>query len=434
MFLKGVQFSEKRPNFETNSWLLGAPAIAEYPRLETDLRTDWLIVGAGYTGLAAAAHLAELRPSDRIVLVEGGRLGEGSASRSSGFVVSLGHFDGSSRETTSLYRLGTAAIAHLREQVEHHKIKCEWNEAGRMIAARGNPGLRSLKRIRRALDSAGSRYTPISDKQIKQITGMSGYLDGIRQDESIQVNPAKLLRGLVSALPKNVEVFQQSSVQSLQRTNHWVAQMAMGRVTADRVLLTNNASVTKLGMATNRVFPLQTYIGVFQSRDESLYLGDEQDWGLTSVERVGSSVRRVKNQLFLRSAALCGFANESISTNRLDEIVDLHRTAMKRRFPQDELECVNIWSGGIGVTANGSQVFGQTVEGLFLSAGCNGHGIAQGTISGILLVDLALDRKSDLLHCILGLPKPWWIPRPRLLFPIVDCYMAWLNWRYQDEI
>ncbi|MBX3419022.1 MAG: FAD-binding oxidoreductase [Pirellulaceae bacterium] len=425
----------KPPNFEINSWLEGEPAFAEYPQLEADLHTDWLIVGAGFTGLAAATHLAQLRPADRIVLIEGSRLGEGSASRSSGFVVSLGHFDGSSRETAALYRLGTAAIAYLREQVQTHHIECDWNEAGRMIAARGNPGLGSLKRIRRALDRAGSGYTPVSSQQIKQTTGMSGYVDGIRQDESIQVNPAKLHRGLVESLPANVEVFEQSPVLSIQRKSHWVAQTKTGSITAKRILLTNNASVTKLGHATNRVFPMQTYIGVFQSpQNESSLFGDEPNWGLTSVERVGSSVRRVKDQLFIRSGAICGFAEGQNSAQQYKEIVDLQRQAMARRFPQNELECINVWSGGIGVTANGSQFFGQAGEGLFLSVGYNGHGIAQGTISGQLLVDLALARESELLHCIQGLPKPWWIPRPSLLYPIVDRYVEWLNWRYGDEI
>jgi glycine/D-amino acid oxidase-like deaminating enzyme len=428
-------FVKDCPNFEINSWLDGEPTRAAFPRIETDLPTDWLIVGAGFTGLAAAAHLAQLRPSDRIVLVEGKQLGEGSASRSSGFVVSLGHFDGSPRETNALYRLGQAAIAQLRQQVNSHTIDCDWNESGRLIAARGKPGVQSLKRIRRALERAGSRYTHISSPQIKQMTGMSGYLDGICQDESVQVNPAKLHRGLVEALPKNVEVFELSPVQSLQRKQQWVAQLAKGRITADRVLITNNAQATQLGLAKNRVFPMRTFIGVFRSKEnETSFLGTEPNWGLTSVERVGSSVRRVKNQLFLRSASVCGISDEIESTRQLNAIVNLHRQAIAKRFPLHELECINLWSGIIGVTANGSQVFGRADEGLYVSVGYNGHGIAQGTISGQLLIDLALDCDSELLNCILGLPKPWWIPRPRLLYPIVDQYVAYLNWRYRDEI
>jgi len=425
---------EKRSNLELNFWMDGEPALVAYPQLEADLHADWLIVGAGFTGLAAAAYLARLRPADRIVMVEGSRVGEGSASRSSGFVVSLGHFGGSARETATLYRLGMAAIADLRQQVHLHRIDCDWSESGRLIAARGIPGMRSLERIRRNLERAGSRYTALSAPQIKRLTGMTGYLDGIRQDDSVQVNPAKLLCGLVEALPKNVEVFESSLVQSLQYKKRWVAHLPRGRITADRVLITNNAGATKLGLATHRVFFMQTSMGVYEGGEsETRGWGDEDDWGVTSVERVGSSVRRVNNRLFFRSGAICGFGEKFDSTKR-DAIIDLQRKALARRFPQSPPEFINLWSGGIGVTANGSQLFGQAGEGLFLSVGYNGHGIAQGTISGRLLVDLALDRESELLHGLLGLPKPWWIPGPRLLYPIVDRYLVWLNWRYRDEI
>jgi glycine/D-amino acid oxidase-like deaminating enzyme len=422
-------------SFELNSWLDGEPNRAPFPCVDCDLQTDWLIVGAGFTGLAAAARLAELRPADRIVLVEAAGMGEGGGSRSSGFVVSLGHFDGSARETASLYRLGKAGIDLIRQQVVKHSIDCDWSDNGRMIAARGKPGLRVLTRIRRAFDRAGSRCQPISATQIEQRTGMTGYLAGLCQDDSVQVNPAKLQRGLVEALPTNVRIFERTLVQTIQRSSLWVAETATGRITARHVLMTNNAHAIKLGMAKNRVFPMQTFIGVFRTPDiEPDWMGTESNWGLTSVERVGSSVRRVKNQLFLRSAAVCGFADEREPAQRLAAIVDLHRLAMARRFPSHDLEFVNLWSGSIGVSANGSQVFGQADQGLYLSVGYNGHGIAQGAISGQLLADLALQRDSELLRCLQSLPKPWWIPGPQILYPIVDRYISWLSWRYRDEI
>jgi glycine/D-amino acid oxidase-like deaminating enzyme len=424
-----------RPNFERNAWLEDQPPRAPFPCVESDLEADWLIVGAGFTGLAAAARLAEFRPDDRIVLVDAARMGEGSGSRSSGFVVPLGHFAGSARDTAALYRLGKAGIDLIRQQVLAHSIDCDWNDAGRLIAARGKPGWRALTRIQRALDRAGASYTPIPAMQIEQWTGMTGYLDGLRQDESIQVNPAKLQLGLVEALPKNVMVFERSPVQAIHPSNPWVADTATGRITAHRVLITNNANASQLGVAKHRVFPMQTYIGVFQgTANNPACLGTESNWGLTSVERVGSSLRRVKNRIFLRTAAVCGLGDGVAPNQRLEAIVDLHRQAIARRFPQQALECVNLWSGSIGISANGMQCFGQTKRGLFLSVGYNGHGIAQGTISGQLLADLALERDSDLLQCVLGLPKPWWIPTPPVLYPIVERYVAWLNWRYRDEI
>lgn len=48
-----------------------------YPEAEGEISADWLVIGGGFAGLAAAKRLTELRGGDRIVLLEAGRTGEG---------------------------------------------------------------------------------------------------------------------------------------------------------------------------------------------------------------------------------------------------------------------------------------------------------------------------------------------------------------------
>ncbi|MEL7346301.1 MAG: FAD-dependent oxidoreductase, partial [Pseudomonadota bacterium] len=59
--------------------------------LEDDTTADWLVIGAGWAGLAAARRLSQLVGHDRIVVLEAGRLGEGPAGRNSGFMIDLPH-------------------------------------------------------------------------------------------------------------------------------------------------------------------------------------------------------------------------------------------------------------------------------------------------------------------------------------------------------
>jgi NADPH-dependent 2,4-dienoyl-CoA reductase/sulfur reductase-like enzyme len=54
-------------------------------RAKGDVTADHVIVGAGYTGLAAARRLAELQPQARIIVIEATEVGEGSSGRNSGF-------------------------------------------------------------------------------------------------------------------------------------------------------------------------------------------------------------------------------------------------------------------------------------------------------------------------------------------------------------
>jgi ribulose 1,5-bisphosphate synthetase/thiazole synthase len=55
--------------------------------LEGDVTADWLIIGAGFAGLSAARRLLELRPNDKIVILEASEAGKGTAGRNSGFMI-----------------------------------------------------------------------------------------------------------------------------------------------------------------------------------------------------------------------------------------------------------------------------------------------------------------------------------------------------------
>ena len=85
--------SRSKQTFEVNSWTdVGVDAI-QTPELNSDQRAKFVVIGAGYSGVAAARRLATLHPDSEIVLLESEWFGDGSSSRSSGFVVSLGQFE-----------------------------------------------------------------------------------------------------------------------------------------------------------------------------------------------------------------------------------------------------------------------------------------------------------------------------------------------------
>ena len=46
-------------NDNTNAWNTILPARTAKPALTADIDADWLVIGAGYAGLAAARRLAE---------------------------------------------------------------------------------------------------------------------------------------------------------------------------------------------------------------------------------------------------------------------------------------------------------------------------------------------------------------------------------------
>src|SRR6056297_4177773 len=76
-------FSNDLPGEYPPSWYFAtANPLPAFDRLRGEVRADICIVGAGYTGLSAALHLAE-RGFD-VVLLEAHRVGFGASGRNGG--------------------------------------------------------------------------------------------------------------------------------------------------------------------------------------------------------------------------------------------------------------------------------------------------------------------------------------------------------------
>ena len=165
----------------TNGWSRILPPRAPRPALKGDVRADWLVVGAGFAGLAAARRLAENRPDDHIVLLEAHEAGEGASGRNSGFAIDLPHNVGGEFEELEgahgYIRLSRAAIDYLDQCVTQNGIACAYTHRGKYHAARTDLGREKiLEPFARTLDSswaspiAGSRPRTSSASSAPPIT------------------------------------------------------------------------------------------------------------------------------------------------------------------------------------------------------------------------------------------------------------------------
>ena len=76
------------------SWINDLSPRNEIKIITKNEDCDWLIVGAGYTGLSAARKLSQLHSTQRIIIVDAQLAGEGASSRNSGYLVDTTLNDG----------------------------------------------------------------------------------------------------------------------------------------------------------------------------------------------------------------------------------------------------------------------------------------------------------------------------------------------------
>lgn len=419
-------------------WTALLPALPPARRLRGDERADCAVIGAGFTGLAAARRLATLRPDWRIAVLEAQRVGGGASGRNSGFVVDLPHYiparglEGNLR----LLRLGRAGLQRLRELVRAHAIDCDWMERGRLHTAAGDEGMRALERFLAGADALGEPIERLDRDALAALVGTSYYRAGARTPGTVMVQPAALVRGLARSLPENVDLFEESPVCALHSGGGFRLESGAGSLTAARLFVATNGFTPALGLLRDRLFPLLTFASLTRplTSGEAAALGGEPVWGLVSESPMGTTLRRLRDgRLLIRNTVRYRPSLRSDAGYRL-RVRKRHRGGLCARYPVlDAVDFEYTWGGVMGASFNGAHFFGRLAPDLFAAAGYNGVGVAMGTISGALLADLALGADSALLADMQALPGPDWIPPEPALGVGVRATLAYLSKKAEGE-
>jgi len=400
------------------------------PRLKRNLACDLAVVGAGYTGLAAARTWAQARPADSVAVLDASVVGEGSPGRNSGFMLEIALADDA--DPGAVERMGRCnaligeAMGWLRALVEQHGVQCDLQRTGTYRAAATLPGRRAIESYRAFLESAGLEFEELDQATLQQRLGTQYYGYGLYSPDCSLVQPAALIRGLADSLPRNVALYEETPAIGLQREGSgWRIECPEGSLLARHVVLANNAFVRGLGIGGGRLSAIYTYAALTEPLPAAVLerLGSDRSWGLLPAHRLGSTLRRTPDgRLMVRS--FYGYEHEEDNARVAER---LHR-CLARRFPQLGFErspqpFQYVWGGTTGLTYNGAPLWGEFGPGLFVSAGCNGGGVVKGTLFGRLLARRALGESVPDVGALFGRAS-WMPPEPirKLGFALISAW------------
>ena len=410
-------------------WIEVLPQRRPVLSLSGDQRADWVILGAGYTGVAAARRLAELCPNDRVVVVDAQRAGESASGRNSGFMVDVSTpryavETGQDELYLRKYAVNTAAIELLRKTVTDNGIECQWSQTGKYHGAADPANTSELEAIAQFCQRLGFEHEVLDAKAVSQRLGVSYYQGAVFTPETVLVQPAALSRGLALTLPESVSLYEKTPITGIDFGTTLRLHSPNGTINAKRLILAANGFLPGMGVLNSKLMPLTLTASMTRvlEPDERPESGSDDNWGVLSAHPTGATVRYTKDHRVVIRNTSEFWPRLHMNSTQLNQRQHLHENGLKARFPGIKGSAIDYtWSGVTCVSLNGMPYFGALKDNVFASGGYNGSGLARGTMAGHLLVDYALGCDSELLRNVLDGPQPTWIP-PR---PFLDLGAHW---------
>ncbi|ANO49845.1 NAD(P)/FAD-dependent oxidoreductase [Woeseia oceani] len=380
-------------------WEVSAPPVPPTEVLTDNITADVVIIGAGFTGLSAALHLAE--DKQHAVVLEAGEIGFGGSGRNVGLVNAgmwIKPFDlcntlGDTLGRRLIDQLSDAP-AMVFELVEKYGMACEALNNGTLHCAVGQSGLREVTERARQWRSLGASVELLDAKSTREKVGTGTYSGALLDRRAGTIQPLAYARALArAAIAGGATVHTSSPVVSAEPApGGWKIKTSRGSVTASRVIVATNTYSNGFSQALQTELVRLPYFNVATRRLSDSLLASilPERQGLWNTSAVLSSMRLdAEGRLIFGSVGALRGTGKQIHRNWA-------RRALSKLFPQlSDVEFEHEWYGWIGMTPDSLPRFHRLEQNIISISGYNGRGIGAGTSFGRDLARLVTGRMTE---------------------------------------
>jgi glycine/D-amino acid oxidase-like deaminating enzyme len=416
------------------------------PKLSDNINSDYLIIGGGFAGLSAARRLNQINKDAKIALLEACEIGEGPAGRNSGFMIDLPHnlasddYLGSLEKDRDQTLINRSAIEFAKDASQEYEMPSEAIQfIGKTNAAASEKGMKFNTEYAKHLDKTSESYKMLDAQEMKDLTGIDYYINGLWTPGTAMLQPALYIQSLADGVTKNsnVTIYENSPVISLEEEGRhdgqkvWKAKTNLGSISSPKIILAVNGIVERFGYFQNRLMTIFTYSSLTRelTSDESNMLGGSNEWGLTSADAMGSSVRRISgmggNRILVRNRWSYNPSMEA-SDSFMNSAANSHNESFKARFPM--LEKVSMeysWGGRLCLSLNNVFAQGEVDEGIYSACCQNGLGTAKGTAIGVITAEKITGTINSLVPDFVDEEAPKKLMPKPFMWLGVNSYMRW---------
>lgn len=430
-------------NDNTCSWINDLTPRSKIQSVTSNLDCEWLVLGAGYTGLSAARKLGQLYPNQKILLVDAQLAGEGASSRNSGYLVDTTLNDGFTsnkeldnyKKKADIYKLGIEAVKRF---IKEHQVDCDWNECGKFFASSKEEDKKILENFSDTLSKLGFEHNLLSNKDLKKRLGTNFYNIALHTKGGILLHPGKLVRAMIDTLPENVSLYENSSLLNWKKVNDIViCNFKNGSIKTKKIIFATNGFLKSLGIKSNYNFPITLTASMTRSLTDEEFesIGQPKEWGVLPVRPMGATIRMTKDRRILIRNTAEIYNPYQMSQSELDKRSIKQKIGIKKRFPQLRDDIIqSTWSGIVSRTRNSSQIFEKINENIFVAGCYNGSGIGVGTLFGEQIAIKASNENTKEIETIEARNKPTWLPPQPFLNLGVKARLMYERLRARSEI
>ncbi|GJL83008.1 MAG: FAD-dependent oxidoreductase [marine bacterium B5-7] len=380
-------------------WAAAAPDGPECGALERHrdqgAECDVIVIGAGFTGLSTALHLASRGVSVRVL--ESGSIGFGASGRNGGQVNPGWYITpdrirtlyGSAKAERVLDAAG-GACDRVFALIDQHEIACDAVRPGYIQAAPSAGGFKILNDKIRQWSALGAPVEYLGHDEMTELIGTRNYEAGMLDRRGGNLNPLAYARGLAAAaITAGAHIHTRSAVTSVRRSNNrWSVSAANVQLNCDQVVFATNAYTDNAWPGLRQaVIPVSSVIAATEP------LADNIRHSILIHRHAVSETARVFYYYKLdgHGRFLIGCKGPAFSAP------DHHpatraRAAALQLFPQlGNVAWEFSWGGYVAVTSDMRPRLMQLAPGVLTAMGYQGRGIAMATEMGYELSQHILD-------------------------------------------
>lgn len=374
-------------------WAATAPPPPPTAPLAGTARTDVAIVGAGFTGLSAALHLAEAGIA--CTVLEAAEIGFGASGRNNGQVIpNLSRMDpdgivaavprelGGAEKGEQLVALIRDSASLVFDLIRRHGIAAEAVQNGWIQPAHRPSRMKLAESRVRQWGSRGAPVRMLDRAAMAALAGTDHWFGGWENRTGGRINPLGFARGLAAAaIRAGAVVHTRSPVSGVAREGAaWRLATPGGALLADRVILATNA-YTGAGLwpgLARTVVPVRSYQMATSVLSDNVRKTILPEGHALSDTRGDLYFYRfdANGRLVTGGGLILPFGWEG-------RIQDRIRERVARVFPQiGEIRFDHVWHGYVGGTADKLPHVYELAPGVLAWTGCNGRGVALATALG----------------------------------------------------